>query len=114
MLFTFSWLKEHLETKASLEQVTDRLSMLGLEVEDVDDRGKALAPFVIGYVKEAKPHPNADRLQLCVVDTGIGDEQVVCGAPNAKTGLKGVFAPSGSYIPGSDMTPKPSKIRGEE
>lgn len=114
MLFTFSWLKEHLETNASLEQITDRLSMLGLEVEDIDDRGKALAPFVIGYVKEAKPHPNADRLQLCVVDTGNGEEQVVCGAPNAKTGLKGVFAPSGSNIPGSDMTLKPSKIRGED
>ena len=114
MLFTFSWLKEHLETNASLEQITDRLSMLGLEVEDIDNRGKALAPFVIGYIKEAKPHPNADRLQLCVVDTGNGDEQVVCGAPNAKTGLKGVFAPSGSYIPGSDMTLKPSKIRGED
>ena len=114
MLFTFSWLKEHLETNASLEEITDRLSMLGLEVEGIDDRGEALAPFVIGYVKEAKQHPNADRLQLCVVDTGNGDEQVVCGAPNARAGMKGVFAPSGSYIPGSDMTLKPSKIRGED
>ncbi len=114
MLFTFSWLKEHLETDASLEEITDRLSMLGLEVEGIDDRGEALAPFVIGYVKEAKQHPNADRLQLCVVDTGNGDEQVACGAPNARTGMKGVFAPSGSYIPGSDMTLKPSKIRGED
>ncbi|MBK19041.1 MAG: phenylalanine--tRNA ligase subunit beta [Rhodospirillaceae bacterium] len=114
MLFTFSWLKEHLDTDASLEEITDRLSMLGLEVEGVDDRGDALAPFVIGYVKEARQHPNADRLQLCVVDAGAGDVQVVCGAPNARTGMKGVFAPSGSYIPGSDMTLKPSKIRGEE
>jgi len=114
MLFTFSWLKEHLETEASLEEITDRLSMLGLEVEAIDDRGEALAAFVIGYVKEAKQHPNADRLQLCVVDTGNGDEQVVCGAPNARAGMKGVFAPSGSYIPGSDMTLKPSKIRGED
>jgi phenylalanyl-tRNA synthetase beta chain len=114
MLFTFSWLKEHLETDASLEEITDRLSMLGLEVEGIDDQGEALAAFVIGYVKEAKQHPNADRLQLCVVDTGNGDEQVVCGAPNARAGMKGVFAPSGSYIPGSDMTLKPSKIRGED
>jgi phenylalanyl-tRNA synthetase beta chain len=114
MLFTFSWLKEHLGTDASLEEITDRLSMLGLEVEGVDDQGEALASFVIGYVKEAKQHPNADRLQLCVVDTGNGDEQVVCGAPNARAGMKGVFAPSGSYIPGSDMTLKPSKIRGED
>ncbi|NKB18985.1 MAG: phenylalanine--tRNA ligase subunit beta [Alphaproteobacteria bacterium] len=114
MLFTFSWLKEHLETEASLEEITDRLSMLGLEVEGIDDRGEALAPFTIGYVKEARQHPNADRLQLCVVDTGSGDEQVVCGAPNARAGMKGVFAPSGSYIPGSDMTLKPSKIRGED
>ena len=114
MLFTLSWLKEHLETDSSVEEITDRLSMLGLEVDGVDDRGEALAPFVIGYVKEAKQHPNADRLQLCVVDTGNGEEQVVCGAPNARAGMKGVFAPSGSYIPGSDMTLKPSKIRGED
>jgi len=114
MLFTFSWLKEHLETDASLEEIIDRLSMLGLEVEGVDDQGEALASFVIGYVQDAKQHPNADRLQLCVVDTGNGYEQVVCGAPNARAGMKGVFAPSGSYIPGSDMTLKPSKIRGED
>ena len=114
MQFTFSWLKEHLKTDASLEEITDRLSMLGLEVEGIDDQGEALAAFVIGYVKEAKQHPNADRLQLCIVDAGSGDEQVVCGAPNARAGMKGVFAPSGSYIPGSDMTLKPSKIRGED
>jgi phenylalanyl-tRNA synthetase beta chain len=114
MQFTFSWLKEHLETDSSLEEITERLSMLGLEVEGIDDQGEALAAFVIGYVKEAKQHPNADRLQLCVVETGSGDEQVVCGAPNARAGMKGVFAPSGSYIPGSDMTLKPSKIRGED
>jgi phenylalanyl-tRNA synthetase beta chain len=114
MLFTLSWLKEHLETEASLEEITDRLSMLGLEVEGIDDRGKALSAFVIGEVKEARPHPDADRLQLCTVNAGDGDMQVVCGAPNARTGLKGVFAPSGTYIPGTDMTLKKAKIRGQE
>jgi phenylalanyl-tRNA synthetase beta chain len=114
MLFTLGWLKEHLETDASLDEITDRLSMLGLEVEGVDDRGAALSAFVIGEVKEARPHPNADRLQICMVDAGDGEMQVVCGAPNARTGLKGVFAPSGTYIPGTDFTLKKAKIRGED
>ena len=114
MLFTLGWLKEHLETEASLEEITDRLSMLGLEVEEIDNRGEALGAFVIGYVKEARRHPDADRLQLCVVDAGNGETQVVCGAPNARAGMKGVFAPSGTYIPGTDMTLKKAKIRGEE
>jgi phenylalanyl-tRNA synthetase beta chain len=114
MKFTLGWLKEHLDTDASLDEITDQLTMLGLEVEDVDNRAAALAPFVIGYVKEARRHPNADRLQLCIVDTGSGDVQVVCGAPNARTGMKGVFAPAGTWIPGTDMTLKQSKIRGED
>ena len=114
MLFTLGWLKEHLETDASLEDITDRLSMLGLEVEEVDNRGEALGAFVIGEVKNARQHPNADRLQICMVDAGDGEMQVVCGAPNARTGLKGVFAPSGTYIPGSDITLKKAKIRGED
>lgn len=114
MLFTLGWLKEHLDTDASLDDITDRLSMLGLEVEDVDNQGEALSAFVIGVVKEARQHPNADRLQVCMVDAGDGEMQVVCGAPNARAGLKGVFAPSGTYIPGTDMTLKKAKIRGEE
>ena len=114
MKFTFSWLKEHLETDAALETITDRLSMLGLEVEEIDNRGAALAPFVIGYVKEAKQHPNADRLRVCVVDGGQGDVQVVCGAPNARTGMKGVFAPSGTFVPGTGIQLKQANIRGED
>ena len=114
MKFTFGWLKEHLETDSSLEAITDRLSMLGLEVEEIDNRGAALAPFVIGYVKEARQHPNADRLRVCVVDGGHGDVQVVCGAPNARAGMKGVFAPSGTFVPGTGIELKQANIRGED
>ncbi|MCG8354928.1 MAG: phenylalanine--tRNA ligase subunit beta, partial [Kiloniellales bacterium] len=114
MRFTLSWLKSHLETEASLAEITDKLSMIGLELEGIEDRAEALAPFTVAYVKEARQHPNADRLRVCLVDTGSEEVQVVCGAPNARTGMKGVFAPSGSYIPGTDMVLKPGVIRGEE
>ena len=114
MKFSLSWLKEHLETDASVAEITDRLSMLGLEVEAIDDRAAALSAFVIGEVLEAKQHPNADRLRVCMVEAGNGPIQVVCGAPNARTGLKGVFAPAGTYVPGSDLLLKKSSIRGEE
>ena len=114
MKFTLGWLKEHLETDASLEAITDGLSMLGLEIEEIDNRGAALAPFVIGYVKEARQHPNADRLRVCMVDAGHGEIQVVCGAPNARAGMKGVFAPSGTYVPGTGIELKQASIRGEE
>jgi phenylalanyl-tRNA synthetase beta chain len=114
MKFTLSWLKEHLETEATLTQVRDALTMLGLEVEGITNPAESLKGFVVGYVVEAVQHPNADRLRVCKVDTGSGILQVVCGAPNARTGMKGIFAPTGSYIPGTDMTLKPSKIRGEE
>lgn len=114
MKFTLSWLKDHLETTASLKEITDKLSMIGLEVEGVEDRAATLKPFTVAYVKEARQHPNADRLRVCIVDTGKGEVQVVCGAPNARTGMKGVFAPAGSYIPGTDLTLKAGKIRGEE
>jgi phenylalanyl-tRNA synthetase beta chain len=113
MKFTLNWLKDHLETEASLQEITDKLSMIGLEVEGVEDRAAALAPFTVAYVKEARPHPNADRLRVCTVDTGSEEVQVVCGAPNARTGMKGVFAPVGSYVPGIDLTLKAGKIRGE-
>jgi len=114
MKFTLSWLKEHLDTTASLAEIRDALTMLGLEVEGITNPAETLKGFVVGYVVEAVQHPNADRLRVCKVDTGAGVVQVVCGAPNARTGMKGIFAPTGSYIPGTDMTLKASKIRGEE
>jgi phenylalanyl-tRNA synthetase beta chain len=115
MKFTLAWLKEHLDTDRSLGEITDKLTMIGLEVERVEDQGTALAPFVIARVVEAKQHPNADRLRVCMVDTGKGDPiQVVCGAPNARSGMKGVFVPPGAYIPGKDMTLQVGTIRGVE
>jgi len=114
MKFTLSWLKEHLDTRASLAELSDRLTMLGLEVEGITDPAETLKGFVVGYVVEAVQHPNADRLRVCKVDTGNGVVQVVCGAPNARTGMKGIFAPSGSTIPGTGLQLKASKIRGEE
>jgi len=112
MKFTFSWLKEHLDTKASLDDVARRLTMTGLEVDKIHDRAKDLEGFVVGRVVEAKKHPDADKLSVCQVDNGSETVEVVCGAPNARTGLLGVFAPSGSYIPGTGITLKPTSIRG--
>src|SRR5678815_1850855 len=115
MKFTLSWLKEHLETDEPLEKLADKLTMIGLEVEHIDDKARALAPFTIARVVSAEQHPNADRLRVCMVDTGTGDPvQVVCGAPNARAGMKGVFVPPGAYIPGKDMTLGIGKIRGVE
>jgi phenylalanyl-tRNA synthetase beta chain len=113
--FTLAWLKEHLATDASLARITDRLTMIGLEVERVEDRAKELEPFTVGLVIDAKKHPNADRLRVCVVDIGRGEPvQVVCGAPNARTGLKGVFAAPGTVIPGTGAELKVGNIRGVE
>jgi phenylalanyl-tRNA synthetase beta chain len=113
--FTLSWLREHLDTDASVDDIVAKLTMIGLEVESVDDKGKTLAPYVIAKVTEAKQHPNADRLRVCMVDTGDGKPiQVVCGAPNARTGMTGVFVPPGTYIPGKDMTLQVGTIRGVE
>jgi phenylalanyl-tRNA synthetase beta chain len=114
MKFTLSWLKEHLDTTATLTELGDALTMLGLEVEGITNPAEGLKGFVVGYVVEAVQHPNADRLRLCRVDTGSGTVQVVCGAPNARTGMKGIFAPTGSTIPGTGVLLKASKIRGEE
>ena len=111
MKFTLSWLKRHLETDADLAAITERLTSLGLEVEAVIDRGAALSEFTVAYVIEASPHPNADTLQVCRVDTGRGEVQVVCGAANARTGMKGVFAGAGQVIPGSGLKLKQTKIR---
>jgi phenylalanyl-tRNA synthetase beta chain len=113
--FTLSWLREHLDTDEPLEKLVDKLTMIGLEVESVADKGRALAPFTIARVIEAKQHPNADRLRVCMVDTGSGDPvQVVCGAPNARTGMKGVFSAPGSFIPGKNITLGVGTIRGVE
>src|SRR3984885_4494184 len=112
MKFTLSWLKTHLQTDATLQQITDTLTRIGLELEDVQDRGAALAPFRIARVVEAVQHPNADRLRVCQVDTGDDRVFVVCGAPNARTGMKGVFAAPGSFIPGTNTTLKVGEIRG--
>jgi phenylalanyl-tRNA synthetase beta chain len=115
MKFTLRWLKEHLDTDRPLGELADKLTMIGLEVERIEDKGKLLAPFTIARVVEAKRHPNADRLQVCMVDTGSGSPvQVVCGAPNARTGMKGVFAPPGAFIPGKDITLGIGKIRDVE
>jgi phenylalanyl-tRNA synthetase beta chain len=115
MKFTLAWLKEHLDTDATLDEIVGKLTMIGLEVESVEDKGKQLAPYVIARVVEAKPHPNADRLRVCMVDTGDGKPiQVVCGAPNARTGMTGVFVPPGAFIPGKNMTLQVGTIRGVE
>src|SRR6202011_1535188 len=113
--FTLAWLKEHLDTEASLDQIVDRLTMIGLEVERVEDKAKELDAFVVARVISAEPHPNADRLRVCMVDTGSGDPvQVVCGAPNARAGMKGVFSPPGTFIPGKNITLGVGTIRGVE
>ncbi|HZD26433.1 MAG TPA: phenylalanine--tRNA ligase subunit beta, partial [Alphaproteobacteria bacterium] len=114
MKFTLSWLKDHLETAADLQQISDTLTAIGLELEGVHDRGAELAAFTVAHVAEARQHPNADRLKVCLVDTGAERVQVVCGAPNARTGMKGVFAPVGTVIPGTGLSLKAGKIRGEE
>jgi phenylalanyl-tRNA synthetase beta chain len=113
MKFTLSWLREHLETSATLEQITTTLSSIGLEVEGVEDRAAALASFRIAQVVEAVQHPNADRLRALKVDGGDGKLlSVVCGAPNARAGMKGVLALPGAFIPGTGITLKKGEIRG--
>ena len=115
MKFTLAWLKEHLDTDHSLGGLADKLTMIGLEVEHIEDKVKLFAPFVIAHVVDAKQHPNADRLRVCMVDIGSGNPiQVVCGAPNARAGMKGVFAPPGAFIPGKNITLGIGKIRDVE
>ena len=114
MKFTLSWLKEYLDTTATLEQIVDGLIGVGLEVEDVSNKTKLLAPFKVAYVIEAAKHPNADKLKLCKVETDSGIIQVVCGAPNARTGMKAIIALPGAVIPSSGETLELGKIRGEE
>ena len=112
MKFSVQWLIKELETTASVHEIADGLTRVGLEVESIDDPADKLKDFVVAQIKEAKQHPDADRLRVCQVDTGAETLEVVCGAPNARTGIKVVFAKDGSYIPGTGITLKKSKIRG--
>ena len=114
MKFPLSWLRTHLDTDADLATITETLTSIGLELEAVEDRGAALAAFRVAHVIEAAPHPNADRLRACRVDTGNGIASVVCGAPNARAGMKAVFAAPGAFIPGTGATLKVGQIRGVE
>ncbi len=116
MKLTLSWLKDHLDTDETLDALADKLTMIGLEVEGIEDKAKALAPFTIAKVLSAEKHPNADKLQVCSVDAGDGAApiQVVCGAPNARAGLVTVFAPPGTHIPGKNITLGIGNIRGVE
>ena len=112
MKFTLSWLNDHLDTTAGVEEIAGQLTMLGLEVDGVTDRARGMEDFVVAEVIEAKQHPDADKLQVCQVNTGTETLTVVCGAPNARAGMKGVFAATGCYIPGIDLKLKKAKIRG--
>ncbi|ATQ43983.1 phenylalanine--tRNA ligase subunit beta [Caulobacter mirabilis] len=112
MKFTLSWLKEHLETDATVAQVVDAMTMAGLEVEHVTDPAETLKAFTVAKIVEAAQHPNADRLRVCQVDTVDGRKEIVCGAPNARVGLTTVYAPIGAYVPGLDVTLVEKPVRG--
>ncbi|MGI9480786.1 MAG: phenylalanine--tRNA ligase subunit beta, partial [Hyphomicrobiales bacterium] len=114
MKFTLSWLKDYLETDASLEEICDALTDVGLELEGVENLSESLGDFSVAYVVKAEQHPNADRLRVCQVETKDGMVQVVCGAPNAKTGMTGIFAPPGTHIPGTGVDLQVGVIRGVE
>src|ERR1700682_5106973 len=116
MKFTLSWLKEHLDTEEPLENRADKLTMIGLEVENIEDKAKALKPFTIARVISAEQHPNADRLRVCMVDTGDGSApvQLVCGAPNARAGMFSVSSAPGTFIPGKNIARGVGTIRGVE
>jgi phenylalanyl-tRNA synthetase beta chain len=115
MKLTLSWLKDHLDSTAGIGQVADALTRVGLEVESIEDKAALLAPYVVASVIAAEQHPNADRLKVCMVDPGSGEPvQVVCGAPNARAGMKSVFSPPGTFIPGKNITLAVGTIRGVE
>lgn len=115
MKFTLSWLKDYLKTDATVAEISAKLNEVGLEVESIEDKAATLAPFVVASVISAEKHPNADKLRVCMVDTGDGNPiQVVCGAPNARAGMKGVFAKPGTTIPASGDVLKIGAIRGVE
>jgi phenylalanyl-tRNA synthetase beta chain len=112
MKFTLSWLKDHLDTEAAVPEIVAAMTMAGLEVEHVTDPASKLAAFSVARIVEAARHPNADKLQVCQVDTKEGRLEIVCGAPNARPGLTTIFAPIGTYIPGSGITLEPRSVRG--
>ena len=114
MKFTLSWLKDHLDTNSDLETIVDKLTNIGLEIESVEDKSKTFNDFTVAEVLKAEKHPDADRLKVCTVKSIDGTFQVVCGAPNAREGMKGIFAPENSFIPGTGVKLKKSKIRGVE
>ncbi|WP_299888994.1 phenylalanine--tRNA ligase subunit beta [uncultured Ruegeria sp.] len=114
MKFTLSWLKDHLDTDASVEEIAETLTDLGLEVEEIVNPADRLAGFTLGYVKHAEKHPDADKLRVCRVETDEGDLQIICGAPNAREGITVVVCKPGMYIPGLDLTISVGKIRGVE
>ncbi|MDP1632426.1 MAG: phenylalanine--tRNA ligase subunit beta [Caulobacter sp.] len=112
MKFTLSWLKDHLDTEATTAQVVEAMTMAGLEVEHVTDPAEKLAAFTVAKIVSAERHPNADRLQVCQVDTVDGRKEIVCGAPNARAGLTTIYAPIGSYVPGLGVTLVEKPVRG--
>jgi phenylalanyl-tRNA synthetase beta chain len=112
MKFTVSWLKEHLDTACSAQQIVDAMTMAGLEVEHVTDPGTKLKAFTVARIVEAVQHPNADRLRVCQVDTVDGRKEIVCGAPNARAGLTTIYAPIGAYVPGLGVTLVEKPVRG--
>ncbi len=114
MKFTLSWLKEHLDTDAGIDEIVEAMTLAGLEVEGVENAAEKLAAFSIAKVISAEQHPDADRLRVCQVETRDGTKQIVCGAPNARSGMTVAFAPLGAFIPGLDFSldKKPRKIRG--
>ncbi|MBF0665861.1 MAG: phenylalanine--tRNA ligase subunit beta [Brevundimonas sp.] len=112
MKFTLSWLKDHLDTDAGVDAVAEAMTMAGLEVEEVHDPIAALAPFTVARIVSAARHPDADRLQVCQVDTVDGMKEIVCGAPNARAGLTTIYAPIGAYVPGLDVTLVEKPVRG--
>jgi len=114
MKFTLSWLKSHLDTQASVADIAEALTDLGLEVEGIENPAEKLADFTIGYVESAEKHPDADKLKVCQVTTKDGPTQIICGAPNARAGITVVIASPGTYVPGIDTTIGVGKIRGIE
>ena len=114
MKFTLDWLREHLDTKVDIKVIESTLTNIGLEVESIEDRADELKPFTVAKVLNVSKHPNAERLKVCTVKTVEGSFQVVCGAPNVKIGMLGIFAPENSYIPATKEKLKKSKIRGVE
>lgn len=116
MKFTLSWLKEHLDTDLALDDLAEAMTMAGLEIEEIDNPAEKLSEFTVAHVKAAEPHPDADRLRVCTVETKDGEKQIVCGAPNARAGMTAIYAPLGTFIPGLDfaLDKKPRKIRGIE